>query len=459
MYVQQPRGRQNHTMPRSRSALATAALMAVAALSLSGVAAAAPSYPPPKNPLKPSAKPKGPFQTHTVCAKGCMHKTIQEAVNDAKAGDTIKVSAGVYKERIVIKGPNKRSIKIIGDPKHPEKVVLEGKGSKPLTVPNNAVSINGSDNIVVNGLTAQGYNGYGFFVINNNGYTFTNLIAKNDGVYGMYAFNSVGGEMSNSTAAWNNDSGFYIGQTPPQTKPIRSYIKNVVAYGNVLGYSGTNSRYVTITKSKWFNNGLGIVPNALDSEKYAPFEDNVITDNDVFFNNWNYFAAAPFKLRAGATGEIAYPVGTGILLFGGRRTDVTKNRIYGNYLMGVGAVQQILLKQVDARNLEGNKIHDNVFGNGGKNKNGRDIFYDGDGKDNCIGPNVGVEVTVPAATSFMPCPFTGANTFDSAAQGEAVSWAIDTTEPAHEKFWIKNTQVPVPGVTPLEHWTKAIGVK
>ena len=178
MYVQQPRGRQNHTMPRSRSALATAALMAVAALSLSGVAAAAPSYPPPKNPLKPSAKPKGPFQTHTVCAKGCMHKTIQEAVNDAKAGDTIKVSAGVYKERIVIKGPNKRSIKIIGDPKHPEKVVLEGKGSKPLTVPNNAVSINGSDNIVVNGLTAQGYNGYGFFVINNNGYTFTNLIAN-----------------------------------------------------------------------------------------------------------------------------------------------------------------------------------------------------------------------------------------------------------------------------------------
>ena len=29
-------------------------------------------------------------------------------------------------------------------------------------------------------------------------------------------------------------------------------------------------RYVTITDSEFFNNGIGIFPNALDSEKYAP---------------------------------------------------------------------------------------------------------------------------------------------------------------------------------------------
>ena len=65
----------------------------------------------------------------------------------------------------------------------------------------------------------------------------------------------------------------------------------------MLGFSGTNMRYVTITKSKFFNNGTGIVPNALDSEKYAPPEDNVITDNDIFWNNFNYYAGAPFKVR------------------------------------------------------------------------------------------------------------------------------------------------------------------
>ena len=92
-------------------------------------------------------------------------------------------------------------------------------------------------------------------------------------------------------------------------------------------------RYVTITKSQWFNNGVGIVPNALDTEKYAPPEDNVITDNDIFWNNFNYFRAR----RSSCTSRrrrSPYPIGVGVLLFGGRRTVITNNRIYGNYLVG-----------------------------------------------------------------------------------------------------------------------------
>ena len=107
--------------------------------------------------------------------------------------------------------------------------------------------------------------------------------------------------MENSQASYNSDSGFYIGQTPKQTTPVRSIVRNVKSFGNVLGFSGTNMRYVTITKSQWFNNGTGIVPNALDTEKYAPPEDNVITDNDIFWNNFNYYAGAPFKLKKQAT--------------------------------------------------------------------------------------------------------------------------------------------------------------
>jgi len=436
-------------------------LAAIALLSVAGSAGAArisASYPPPKNPTTPSKAPKGPFTTRTVCAKGCAYRTIQAAVNASKAGDTVEVKPGVYKERVVIKGPSKRYLTLIGDPKSPGKVVLEGKGSTPRSLPNNGITINGADQVTVNGFSARDYSGYGFFVVNNNGYLLTNLVAKFVGVYGIYAFNSVGGTMSNSIAAWNNDSGFYIGQTPPQTKPVRSYIRNVTAYGNVLGFSGTNSKYVTITQSRWFNNGVGIAPNALDSEKYAPPENNVITDNDVFFNNWNYYAGAPFKLRPGATGEVAYPVGTGILLFGGRNTEVSKNRVYGNYLMGIGAIQQLLLKQQDARDLIGNRILNNVFGNAGNNLNGRDLFYDGDGSGNCVGPNTSVQLTVPAdGSTFQPCPFTGANTFSSSAQGEAVNWTI--TDPTHEAFWIKHPQAPIPGITPMEHWDSSIGVK
>ena len=455
------------TMTRSRTTLA--ALAAALALTLALAAGAqAITYPPPAKPGT-IAKPKGPFATRTVCKQGCDFAKIQAAVNASHPGDTVKIKAGTYPEAVMVKGAGKRYLKLIGDPKKPESVLLDGRRFKGA---GSGVTIDGAAQVTVNGMAARNYPSNGFFVIHATGYTLTNLSAKLVGVYGVYAFDSVGGTISHAVAAWNNDSGFYIGQTPPQAKPKRSIVSDVVAYGNVLGFSGTNMRYVTITKSTWFNNGLGIVPNTLSSEKYAPPEDNVISGNDVFFNNWDYFKGAPFKLRAGATGDVPYPVGTGILLFGGRRTTVTKNRVYGNYLIGVGAIDQLLLRldlastdpkivarlkgvDKDAPTLRGNKITDNVFGNAGKNLNGRDIFYDGSGFDNCVGANTGVQLTTPAdGSTFAACPFTGANAFSSTAQNEAIGWTSNT-----QAAWIKNPQAAVPNVTPFEVWTSAIGTK
>ena len=312
----------------------------------------------------------------------------------------------------------------------------------------NAFKVNGADQVTIDGFSAKGFKANGFFVVNVTGYRLTHLIATRVGTYGVYAFNSKGGEISDSSASENNDSGFYIGQTPPQTKPVRSIVRNVKAYANVLGWSGTNMRYVTITKSQFYNNGLGIVPNALDSEKYAPPEDNVITDNDVFWNNFNYFAGAPFKLRPGATGDIPYPIGTGILLFGGRRTTVSNNRVFGNYLVGIGAIEQILLKQKDAVDLIGNKVTDNQMGLNGTDKNGRDLYYDGNGSDNCFSGNTGVEATVPAnAATMAPCPFSGANAYDGSALAQVLGWV---TGPDHEAAWVRNPHAPRAGVTALE---------
>jgi hypothetical protein len=257
--------------------------------------------------------------------------------------------------------------------------------------------------------------------------------------------------MSDSEASYNNDGGFYIGQTPPQSTPKRSLVTRVKSFGNVIGFSGTNMRYVTITKSQWFNNGTGIVPNALDSEKYAPPEENVIIDNDIFWNNFNYYVGAPFKVRKSGIG-VPYPVGVGVLLFGGRHNDVVNNRIYGNYLVGVGALQQILLKQKDAADLIGNSVRNNQFGLNGTDLNGRDMVYDGSGSDNCFAGNAGVQAMLPTdGSAFAACPFTGANAYNAAAQAEAFGWAGDAT---HEKFWIRHPHAPKKGYTPLEHYKK-----
>jgi hypothetical protein len=432
----------------------TTGLALAAALALAPAAQAV-DYPPPSKPTGSTAKPKGPFHTLQV-GKAKKYKTIGAAVKAAKAGDTIKVAHGTYHEGVQVKGSTKRYIKIIGDAANPSKVVLEGKGLTGIGA-QNGIKVDGADEVTIRGMTAQHYRANGFFVVNATGYSFDKLRAMKTGVYGIYAFNTRGGTMQRSEAAWNNDGGFYIGQTPPQTKPIRSIVRNVTAYGNVIGFSATNMRYVTITGSRFFNNGLGIVPNALDSEKYAPPEDNVITNNDVFWNNFNYFQGAPFPLRKGATGSVPYPVGVGILIFGGRRTQITGNRVYGNYLLGIGGVQQILLKQADARDLIGNEVTGNRMQVNG-DTNGRDLFFDGDGSGNCFSGNFDVTVTVPADASTMPaCPFGGTNAFNKAAQDEAISWTVG--DDTHEKAWIRKPHPAQAGLVPLEHYKDYTGKK
>jgi pectin methylesterase-like acyl-CoA thioesterase len=141
-------------------------------LALAAPAMAA-DYPPPSDPGTVQAKPKGPFHTLNVCAKGkkskgCF-KTIQKAINAAKPGDTVKVPNGTWKEGVKIQGAKKRFLKLIGNVKHPEKVVFEGKSLKG-AAKSNGVLINKANEVTVRGFTAQHYNGNGFFVTNANGY-------------------------------------------------------------------------------------------------------------------------------------------------------------------------------------------------------------------------------------------------------------------------------------------------
>jgi hypothetical protein len=428
---------------------------------LAGLATAAPAsagYPPAGDPGAVKGHPKGKL-TLRVCKRfkklsATRYRSIQKAIDFANPGDTIRVCHGVYRGGVTIESRRKRSIRLIGDPANPRKVVIDLKGATG-TRAQNGVFIHGADDVTVSGFYARNYKGNGFFALSVNGYTLKHLVAAHGGAYGVYAFDSKGGSMTDSEAYYNNDSGFYVGQTPPQAKPRATYVRRVRAWGNVLGFSGTNMRYVRVLDSKWFNNGLGIVPNMLSTEKYPPEEDNLIAGNDIFWNNFNYFRGAPFRRKKGTqdAGGFAYPVGTGVLLFGGRRNVLTRNRIYGNYLVGVGLVPQVVLAQSKQKSLRaasvivGNQVRGNSYGLGGADPNGRDVFAEGSGRGNCIDEAGPLRAPVGAST-FRPCPFHGANTADPAALATGVSWVA---APDHEKFWIRSPHKAKPGYTPLEH--------
>src|SRR3954453_4672962 len=417
------------------AALAAAALLAPAA-------ASAQSYPKPQAPGKVQTQPKGPHKTYTVCKQRgrCDFTKIQTAVNKARAGDTVRVRNGVYREAVKVDGKKKRYLRLVGNRAHPRKVLLRARGNMQ-----NGIFVNAANEVTVDGFMARGYKSNGFFFTNLTGYTMNHLIARQTGVYGLYAFNTIGGQMLNSEAYYVNDGGFYIGQTPPQAKPVRSIVSNVEGWGSPLGFSATNMRYVTITRSRFYNNAAGIVPNALDSEKFPPPEDNEIIDNDIFWNNFNYHQGnPPFAVREDATAALV-PVGTGVLLLGGRGNRIENNRIHGNFLAGVAAIEGVLLQKTPgAKSLERNIVRNNELGLHGTDTNGADLMYDGNGSDNCFSME-GVSSTFPADRStFAGCG--GANAFSASVQSQMLGWIGENAL----KAWTKHPHPAMKGYTPLE---------
>jgi hypothetical protein len=417
-------------------------IVVLAAALLMPAAAAAQTYPEPKQPGPVAPKPPRPYETHTVCKKGrCDFRSIQKAVNAADAGDTIRVKRGVYREAVRINGRRKRYLKLIGNPRRPGRVVLEGKGSKQ-----NGIAVNDADEVTVNGFKARNYRANGFFFTNLNGYTMNHLIAQKTGVYGLYAFNTIGGRILNSEAYYVNDGAFYIGQTPPQDRPKRTIVRNVEGWGSPIGFSATNMRYVTITKSRFYNNAVGIVPNALDSEKFPPPEDNAIVGNQIFWNNFNFHEGNPPFTRPApsATGNLV-PIGTGILLLGGRDHLIEGNKIFGNFLTGIAAIDGILLAENPlAVSLDRNVVRNNAFGLGGTDTNGRDVTYDGSGSDNCFALAPG-DTTFPADRSTI-ATCSGPNGMQEAARNQMIGWVGTGALGA----WVKHAHPPKKGYKPLE---------
>jgi hypothetical protein len=421
-----------------------------AAMLLLPAGAMAVDYPPPSDPGKSPTRP-----THTHTLKVCKHgkrcfKTIQKAVKAASTGDTIRIANGTYRENVKIAGRKKAWLRLIGNPGKPRKVVLELKGLSNGRR-QNGVYISGADHVTVSGLYVRNYLGNGVFALNVTGYDMNHLVAGYGGTYGLYAFNSKGGRMADSEAFYNNDAGYYVGQTPKQSKPNRTIAKNLVAWGNVIGWSGTNMRYTTITKSRFFDNGIGIVPNALDSEKYPPDEDNVISDNDVFWNNFDYTKGAPFKVVQGAT-SFPYPPGTGIVLFGGRRNLIQGNRVSGNWLLGITTIKQFVLEDKSAADPIDNVVKDNVLGQNGTDLNGYDMFYDGAGSGNCISGNVQGSPNIPDDNhTFATCPGPNPNAFDQSLDNLAIGWVADPVG----THWVRHPHAARPGYNPLEVWTSS----
>lgn len=278
------------------------------------------------------------------------YESIQAAVDAAEPGDLVLVDEGVYNEAVIVQTDN---IVIRGIDRNT--VILDGEHGEGME---NGIIVF-SNGVAVENLTVRNYTGNGLFWTGDygsdivvDGYRASYVTAHNIGVYGIYAFNSVNGQIDHAYAGGSDDSGYYIGQC----NPCNALLYKVEGENSQLGYSGTNSTGTTVADSWFHDNLIGVVPNSQDGEELAPNAGTHIVGNLIENNNNPDVPSRNTGFQLG--------LGSGVVLVGVTDNVVERNTIVGNTRAGVVAIDWI----------------DAVFGNG----NGRDFPV----MDNIVRDNV-----------------------------------------------------------------------
>jgi plastocyanin len=275
------------------------------------------------------------------------YRTIQKAVDAAKAGSLVLVSPGVYKEAVTVTTAD---------------IVIRGLDRARTVLDGGFVRDNGikvlADGVAVENMTARDYKSNGFFWTGVKGYRGSYLTAIRNGDYGVYAFDSTDGQFDHGYGAGSPDAGFYIGQC----YPCNAVISDSIAEWNGIGYSGTNAGgNLLIVRSTWRYNRVGIVPNSGTEEKLYPQHGVTVAGNTVYGNNNAKTAAIDIAQLA---------IGTGILVAGGNDNVVERNLVYDHDLVGIGVIplpERVISPDdpkainFDARRnrVEDNELHNN----------------------------------------------------------------------------------------------------
>lgn len=266
--------------------------------------------------------------------------TIAEAVARAAPGSLVLIGPGTYDETVTVETPD---LTIRGVDRNA--VVLDGSDAKE----NGFLVL--SDGVAIENLTLHSYRSNGIVFSGSygtgkplHGYRMSYVTAYNNGLYGLYAFNAVAGQIDHTYTSGHPDAGIYIGQC----YPCDALVTDNVAEGNAVGFQSTNAGgNLLVVRSIWRRNRVGIEPNSSTREEVYPQREATIVANRVEDND------------NPDTPKATEAFGVGIAIGGGHDNIVRNNVITGHAGAGIAVTSH---EQFTA---EGNRIQRNTLtGNG-----------------------------------------------------------------------------------------------
>jgi len=338
--------------------------------------------PPPDAPTVAVDVPRD-AEGHLLIASGSGLK-IQDGLDAAKPGDTVKVMPGIYHETLSF---DAHEVTLIGVEVDGERPVLDGE--KRLT---DAMVGVGHD-LEIRGFDIRNYTSNGVMLNLSTDVRFIDLKLDDTGLYGVYPVESVGVLVENCTVTGARDAGIYVGQS----KDV--IVKDCVAHANVTGIEIENCIDAIVEGCDVYDNAGGVLVFLLPNNPSKLSQRCVVRNNKIHDNNHFNFAD-PNATVANV------PSGTGVMLLAADDVEVVDNEITGNKTVGV--VVLALDNLFDAFDVdpipERNVVHGNVLANNGTDidakavrqgfPEGADLMWDLSG--------VGHGFDQPGATTFPP---------------------------------------------------------
>ena len=161
------------------------------------------------------------------------------------------------------------------------------------------------------------------------------------GEYGIFVSNSKGpGAIAHTYASNMADSSYYIGACPD----CNAWLSDGHAQNSALGYSGTNSGgHLVVASSEWDGNKTGISTNSQNNDDAPSPQDGACPDDTTGLlgtNKCTYFIGNHIhdnnnpNVPASGSADLG-PVGTGMVVSGGRNDTIVSNDVENNGSWGL----------------------------------------------------------------------------------------------------------------------------